>query len=409
MKRLIKFHKAFLPATLVSVALLAFSVLGLFVKGFNLGVDFQAGINQYVRLAYPTGTVTYSGPGTPRLEINDDTAAVVFTGTESSDRTASWDLATVGTLADLAAAMKAEGVDVSLSDGAGYSAELLLPTFQGDYILSAQPTMIHRMPRGADERLGSVEEIRQALTGLGNVTVQAVGAEGSGEFIVRVRDDGTDKNFSAKVPEQITLALDGVFGAGRTVAVKTDYVGPRFSQSLAQNVVWLTLLTLGGILLYAGIRFKFQFATGAVLAVVHDGLIMAGFMIWTGMEFGTTSIAAILTILGYSINDTIVIFDRIREDHKLSPTDSMTTIIDRSISETLGRTVITTVTTLLAVLALFLFTTGSIKDFALALIVGIISGTYSTIFIASGFVAWWDKMRVSRHAKLNAGTEVQAH
>jgi len=265
------------------------------------------------------------------------------------------------------------------------------------------------MPRGADERLGSVEEIRQALTGLGNVTVQAVGAEGSGEFIVRVRDDGTDKSFSAKVPEQITLALDGVFGAGRTVAVKTDYVGPRFSQSLAQNVVWLTLLTLGGILLYAGIRFKFQFATGAVLAVVHDGLIMAGFMIWTGMEFGTTSIAAILTILGYSINDTIVIFDRIREDHKLSPTDSMTTIIDRSISETLGRTVITTVTTLLAVLALFLFTTGSIKDFALALIVGIISGTYSTIFIATGFVAWWDKLRASRHAKLNAGTEVQAH
>ena len=144
---------------------------------------------------------------------------------------------------------------------------------------------------------------------------------------------------------------------------------------------------------YATFRFKFQYAVGAILAILHDAVIMVGFIVWTGMEFNTSSIAAILTILGYSINDTIVIFDRIREDKRLAPTDKYTTILDRSITETLGRTVITSVTTLLAVFALYIFTSGSIKDFALALIVGIIAGTYSTIFVATSFVRFWDHMK----------------
>jgi len=139
-----------------------------------------------------------------------------------------------------------------------------------------------------------------------------------------------------------------------------------------------------------------QFALGSVLAIIHDAIIMVGFIVWTRMEFNTTSIAAILTILGYSINDTIVIFDRIREDRKLDPGSKLSEILDRSITETLGRTFITTITTMLAVLSLYLFTSGSIKDFALALLVGMVSGTYSTIFIATGFVYLWDWIQQKR-------------
>ncbi|HOX18557.1 MAG TPA: protein translocase subunit SecF, partial [Spirochaetales bacterium] len=112
----------------------------------------------------------------------------------------------------------------------------------------------------------------------------------------------------------------------------------------------------------------------------------------------TTTLAAILTILGYSINDTIVIFDRIREDRKLRPNEKLADILDESITETFGRTIITTVTTLLAVVSLAIFTSGSIRDFAIALIVGMISGAYSTIFIASGFVKLWDDTRTRRAA-----------
>jgi preprotein translocase subunit SecF len=117
---------------------------------------------------------------------------------------------------------------------------------------------------------------------------------------------------------------------------------------------------------------------------------MVAFVVWSRMEFNTTTIAAILTILGYSINDTIVIFDRIRETRRIYPEDSFVMVLDRSLSETLGRTIITTATTMLAVVFLFIFTTGSMKDFALALLVGMVSGVYSTIFIASGFVHLWD-------------------
>jgi len=168
---------------------------------------------------------------------------------------------------------------------------------------------------------------------------------------------------------------------------------------LAGNAWKLTLFTSLAILAYATIRFKMQYALGAVLAILHDGLIMVGFIVWTRMEFNTTSIAAILTILGFSINDTIVIFDRIRENRKLSPSEPIAHVLDRSISETLGRTFITALTTLLAVLSLYFFTSGSIKDFALALIVGMISGTYSTIYIATGFVYLWDLISAKRKKK----------
>lgn len=398
MKRLIKFHAAFVPAAILSLVLIALGVVGLLVKGFNLGVDFQAGVNQYVQLAFPAATLTYDGPGNAVLKITDTDATVVVTGLDSDSRALSYDLRTVGTIADLAQAMKADGILMAPRDG-GLSADLLVPTYQGDFILTATPVLVHRAAREPSEQYGSVQEIRAALSSLGEVTVQAYGAKGSGQYIIRIQDKGSDPAFSKTVPVTVSASLNKAFGADRTVTMKTDYVGARFSKDLAGSSAKLIIFTLLVIMIYATVRFKLQFAIGAVLAILHDGLIMVGFIVWSGMEFNTSSIAAILTILGYSINDTIVIFDRIREDRRLSPTDKMTTILDRSITETLGRTIITTLTTMVTVFALYFFTSGSIKDFALALIVGMISGTYSTIFIASGFVSLWEKITHKNETK----------
>ena len=128
-------------------------------------------------------------------------------------------------------------------------------------------------------------------------------------------------------------------------------------------------------------------AVGAILAIVHDALIMIAFITWTQMEFTSIILAAILTIIGYSINDTVVVLDRVRENIKTIKVKKFKDLLDISQTELLSRTLITTGTTLLAVISLFIFTTGSMRDFALALMVGMVSGVYSTIFIAGGFIA----------------------
>ena len=399
MKRVIQFHKAFVPAAIGSALLIAFGLIGLATKGINMGVDFQAGLNQTVQLAYPVADVSYEGAGSPVLSISDDAVFAVFSGAEVKSRTATWNLKTVGTFADLAAAMKTEGITLSLRSGAGLSADLLVPTYQGDYALGSKPVTIHRGAKDKEEIFGSTEGVRDALASVGASSVQSIGDTDSMQYLVRVRDDGTDKSFSETLPSRIDSSLESVFGAEKVVVMSTDYVGARFSKDLADSSWKLTLFTVLAILVYATIRFKMQYGLGAVLAILHDGIIMVGFIVWTRMEFNTTSIAAILTILGYSINDTIVIFDRIREDRKLDPTAKIGNVLDKSITETLGRTIITTVTTMLAVASLYIFTSGSIKDFALALLVGMVSGTYSTVFIATGFVYLYDKIQKKRQPK----------
>jgi|JFJP01.1.fsa_nt_gi preprotein translocase subunit SecF len=404
MKSYIQFHKTFLPAVLFSAAVIAFGMIGLVTKGINLGVDFQAGINQYVKLAYPAADISYSGSGSPVLSINESKLTVVFSGADVVSRTVEWDLRTVGTLNDLSSAMNAENIMMVIRDGAGLSASLLVPTYQGDFVLGRKALLIYRAPKSAAEMYGSVELVRKASNSIGTASVQSMGDASAMQYMIRLRDDGTDKNFSEKIPALIKAALEAEFGADKVITMRTDYVGARFSKDLADSSLKLTLFTLLAILAYATIRFKMQYALGAVLAILHDALVMITFIVWSRMEFNTTSIAAILTILGYSINDTIVIFDRIREDHKLDPTAKLSNILDKSITETLGRTFITTFTTMLAVLALYFFTSGSIKDFALALFVGMVSGTYSTIFVASAFVQFWDKMKTRMGTKPHGGS-----
>ncbi len=192
-----------------------------------------------------------------------------------------------------------------------------------------------------------------------------------------------------------TLLQEKFPPAGFTRAA-LDNVGPTIGGEIKQSALIAALLSLFGILVYIAFRYEFSFAVGAVLAVFHDVFMTIGCYCLTGLwgpgrEFNTTTVAAILTIIGFSTNDTIVIFDRIREDLKLGVRGTFKEVINQALNQTLSRTIITSGTVFLATMSLYLFGGGAINDFAFTFLVGIITGTYSSIYIASALVLWWHK------------------
>jgi len=175
-------------------------------------------------------------------------------------------------------------------------------------------------------------------------------------------------------------------------AISQDHVGPSVGKDIRNSAIIASLLSLFGILVYVAFRYEFSFAVGAVLAVIHDVLMTIGIYYISGREFSATTVAAILTIIGFSTNDTIVIFDRIREDLKLGLRGTFKEVMNQALNQTLSRTIITSGTVFLATLSLFIFGgRGEINDFAFTFLIGIITGTYSSIYIASALVLWWHK------------------
>lgn len=235
-------------------------------------------------------------------------------------------------------------------------------------------------------------DVRDALSELGSVQVQTLGDPENQEFMIRIRDTGAIEDFSTVMSGRILETLRAEFG--NVSELETAYVGPRLSGDLTQQVFLLTTVALALILIYIWFRFRLAYAVSSIAALVHDVLVMLGFIGVFQIEVSTATIAAVLTIIGYSLNDTIVIFDRIRENEGIMRDSSMELIVNTSITQSLSRTLITSLTTLLAVVAIFVFTTGSIRDFALNLIVGIVVGTYSSVFVASPILlAWRGKKR----------------
>lgn len=389
MKKIVRFSRAFVPTVTLSVILIVIGLAGFFMKGFNLGIDFQSGLIQEVQFAPPALKLTYSGTAAASVSMNRPQFDVVISGAGAENVTHSFPIVDYPTVGSLLAGLSAiEGLSVNSLVPSDTETRSLIQSARGDSQLSAVPYTVHYLSPNA--KIISIEEVRASLVSFGEVSVQVLGDPADRKFMIRI-DEGENASSESIPAELLINTLESSFGEGEAALISSSYVSSRFSQNLTHQVGILIGLTLLLILIYASIRFKPQYAIGAVLAIMHDALIMVTFIVWTRMEFNTTTIAAILTILGYSINDTIVIFDRIRENRRLFPDEKFVNVLDRSLSETLGRTIITTVTTMLAVLSLFIFTTGSMKDFALALMVGMVSGVYSTIFIASGFVNFWDK------------------
>ncbi|MHB9293432.1 putative preprotein translocase subunit SecF [Hollandina sp. SP2] len=388
MKRIIPFSKYFVPAMIFSGTLIVIGLVGYVVKGgFNLGVDFQAGLLQEIQFAPTAFHLSYDGRGNATISFNRNNLYIVISGSGLEGVTHEFPFTTYETIDSLIAGLSGiEGIyAIGVAPGTTPS-RLLVQSAQGNPQLGMDPFVVHYLPPDAEPI--AIETVRETLLPLGTVSVQVLGTSPERRFMVRMEDQDIQGSEGISA-EKIIRTLEGRFGAGGVAVTRADYVGSRFSKQLTDQVGLLMALTLLLIMIYASIRFKPQLAIGAVLAITHDALIIVAFVSWTRMEFNTTTIAAILTILGYSINDTIVIFDRIRETLRIYPNVPFEEVLNRALTETLSRTIITTLTTMLAVLSLFIFTTGSMKDFALALLVGMISGVYSTIFIASGFVNLW--------------------
>jgi len=178
--------------------------------------------------------------------------------------------------------------------------------------------------------------------------------------------------------------------AGFTVG-GINTIGPSVGQDIQRSAVLASFMSLFGILFYVAFRYEFSFSIGAVLAVVHDVLVTLGLFFISGKQLSAPIVAAVLTIIGFSLNDKVVIFDRIREDLKLGLRGTFRDIINKAVNQTLARTIITSGTVFLSTMSLYAFGGGAIKDFAFTFLIGIISGTYSSIFIACALVLWWHK------------------
>ncbi len=227
-----------------------------------------------------------------------------------------------------------------------------------------------------------LKEIRRALQGLGfgDAVLQPFGQEG--EFLIRMkRTTGELRGLSARIEE----AFRKQFGEGTFEIRRVEMVGPKVGRDLRVKGLKAIIFALVGILLYISWRFEFRFALGAVAALIHDVLVTVGIFSMTNREISLPVVAALLTIVGYSLNDTIVVYDRIRENMR-KVQGGLEEVINRSINETLSRTILTSLTTLIVVVVLFLIGGGIVRDFAFALIVGVIVGTYSSIYIASPLV-----------------------
>ncbi|MBW2690493.1 MAG: protein translocase subunit SecF, partial [Deltaproteobacteria bacterium] len=191
----------------------------------------------------------------------------------------------------------------------------------------------------------------------------------------------------------ISSSLTTVYGEGNVDIRRMEMVGPQVGKDLRQKGLLSIFYAMIGILIYISWRFELRFAIGAIIALVHDVLITLGAFSLTGREIDLPIIAAFLAIIGYSLNDTIIVYDRIRENYGKHQKKGFSVVVNRSINETLSRTILTSGTTLLVVLALFIFGGGVIHNFAFAMLVGILIGTYSSIFVASPVLIFWDDYR----------------
>ena len=232
--------------------------------------------------------------------------------------------------------------------------------------------------RSLDKTL-NISDLRKSFNklNLGDVTVKKFGNDN--DYVVKFeKKQSTDENFIENIKIELTKDMGKIFEFRRV-----ESVGPKVSAELLKAGVIAIGLSLGAMLIYIWIRFEWQFSLGAIIALFHDIIITLGFFSLLNLEINLSIVAAVLTIVGYSMNDTVVIFDRVRENLRKFSSIEIYEITNISINETLSRTIITSITTLLALVSIFVFGGAILKGFSFAMIMGVIIGTYSSIYIAN--------------------------
>ena len=255
--------------------------------------------------------------------------------------------------------------------------------FKGGILLEARTSQ-------ADADVGALRRDLGAL-GLGEVAIQSFGAPQ--DVLIRVQRQEGDEKAQIAALDKITETLGADYEVRRT-----EFVGPTVGAELKEKGILAVCCALMAIMVYIWFRFEWQFSIAAILALTHDILSTIGLFALTSFEFNLATVAAILTIAGYSINDTVVVFDRVRENLRRYKSYEQREILNVSLNETLSRTVMTSVTTALALLAIIIFGGAVLRDFAIALLWGVTIGTYSSIFIAVGFLSRFDLKAAAEEA-----------
>lgn len=250
--------------------------------------------------------------------------------------------------------------------------------FKGGILIEARSTS---GPANVSQLRGDLDSLD-----LGDISLQGFGVET--DVLVRVQRQEGDEKAQIAAIEAISSVMGGDYEIRRT-----EFVGPTVGAELAEKGMLAVGCALLAIMLYIWFRFEWQFSIAAILALSHDIISTMGLFALTSFEFNLATVAAILTIAGYSINDTVVVFDRVRENLRRYKSYEQTEILNKSLNETLSRTVMTSVTTLVALLAIVLFGGAVLRDFALAMIWGVLIGTYSSVFVAVGMLARFDLKR----------------
>ncbi|MGQ9427102.1 protein translocase subunit SecF [Gilvimarinus sp. F26214L] len=346
------------PAAILSAVLLVLSVIALFAKGLNLGLDFTGGTQ--VRVAFsdsvPLDTVRQA------TDAQGFTGAVVvYYGSESEVM-----IRFQNSLEDLAVTR----LNTVLAEAApGAAVQSVTQDTSGTY--QSQVTIA-----GADN-LGELADRLFPPQVYGPVEVRDQGEEGTTFMLRRSVDDPVAQSF--------VQALSTATGQDAELK-DLSFVGSQVGDEMAENAVIGLLTALAIVMLYVSLRFQYKFAVSAVAALAHDVLIVTGIFAISGLEVDLTVFAALLAVIGYSINDTIVVADRIRENFRKIRKSDPVDVMNTSLNQTLGRTIVTSLTTILVLVALYLFGGDVIRGFALALIVGIIVGTYSSNLVVSNIL-----------------------
>ena len=247
--------------------------------------------------------------------------------------------------------------------------------FKGGILLEVRTSQEEADIGGLRSDLGSL--------GLGEISIQSFGSEK--DVLIRVQRQEGDEAAQLAALDKVTSALGEVYEVRRT-----EFVGPTVGEELKEKGILAVMCALLAIMVYIWFRFEWQFSIAAILALTHDIISTIGLFALTSFEFNLATVAAILTIAGYSINDTVVVFDRVRENLRRYKSYEQRDILNISLNETLSRTLMTSITTALALVAIIIFGGAVLRDFAIALLWGVTIGTYSSIFIAVGFLSRFD-------------------
>ena len=363
------------PALIFSSLFIVAGIIVFILLGFNAGIDFGSGYSESVQIA-PLGlTVSYEGSESAVLSVSGTTLTLTFrsaSGVEEKEFPSSL----YPTAGELGAALAASGLKVKVVDPT-LCTDNLVSGFGYPMTLTTSPGRINFSTDGEDVTISS---LRSALSEIDGVKVQTVGDKNSGAFQVRVLLKENEGQSEAE--RRINGELSKVYGEENIVVLQSDFVGPKFSTSLFRSSVSAILIAFVLILLYISVRFRISYALSSIIALIHDVLMMLSFVVILRLEVSSTTIAAVLTIIGYSLNNTIVIFDRVRENIKENRGSDPASMVSWSVRQSFTRTFITTLTTLFAIVPLSIFSTGDIRNFAINLIWGLVVGAYSSSIIA---------------------------